>query len=181
MKPIAPITLPVEPPTLIIGGSWTDFVEFRDTGLPAGHCTAIAWVLDPQSRALLLVDHRSLGWTCPGGHVEPGEALHDTATRELREETGLVLVPITDEPFTLTRTRGCHRRVTADHDHWTFGYRFHTVATDQALQPEPHQPARWFAIDDLPPHRAGDIDAVAELLRVQWDLRPPERTGAVGS
>ncbi len=30
-------------------------------------------------------------WTIPGGHAEPGERLPETATREVFEETGLVV------------------------------------------------------------------------------------------
>ncbi len=33
-------------------------------------------------------------WVMPGGHVEPGERMFDTAVREGREETGLRLRPV---------------------------------------------------------------------------------------
>ena len=40
----------------------------------------------------VLVQNRKkkyLGWSFPGGHVEPGESFYDCAVREIREETGL--------------------------------------------------------------------------------------------
>ena len=32
------------------------------------------------------------GWTIPGGHVEPGEAIVDAVVREMQEETGLTVL-----------------------------------------------------------------------------------------
>jgi 8-oxo-dGTP diphosphatase len=45
---------------------------------------------------LLLVEHTKNGksyWLLPGGGLEWGESLHDSVTRELREETGLEVAP----------------------------------------------------------------------------------------
>lgn len=38
-------------------------------------------------------------WLIPGGHVEPGEKILDSAFREAQEETGLPLTPITIVTF----------------------------------------------------------------------------------
>ena len=45
-----------------------------------------------KGKVLLMHRHKepNLGkWVAPGGKVEPGESPHDTARRELAEETGL--------------------------------------------------------------------------------------------
>ena len=150
-------------PAVVVGASWNEFVAFLEGGEPAGHVTAAAWVFDPARRSVLLVEHRSLGWSCPGGHLEPGETAVDAAVRELAEETGLHLAPTTAEPIALTRTGVCTRPDTFGHAHWTLGYRFHG-SEGEGLAPETAQPARWFAIDELPWPRASDLDAVAPHL-----------------
>ena len=38
---------------------------------------------------VFLVQHRQGHWSLPKGHIEPGESGLETATRELKEETGL--------------------------------------------------------------------------------------------
>lgn len=41
-----------------------------------------------QDNNLLLTNITSRGWDLPGGHIEPGETLEQTAIRELQEEAG---------------------------------------------------------------------------------------------
>lgn len=66
-------------------------------------------------------------WATPGGGVEDGESFHDTAVRELREETGILRMtlgePLATREFTLQLPDGeyvhaCERyyRVTSDGD-----------------------------------------------------------------
>lgn len=64
----------------------------RDHFVP-GHLTASAFVLSPETDAVLLIFHRKLGiWVQPGGHVEPGDLdLEAAARREVAEEVGLSL------------------------------------------------------------------------------------------
>jgi 8-oxo-dGTP pyrophosphatase MutT (NUDIX family) len=73
-------------------------------------------VLDAAGDVLLLrtVDPTdpSLGqwWELPGGGTEPGESLVATAVRELAEETGFRVDPVTVGPPTWRRTTTYHRR-----------------------------------------------------------------------
>ncbi|MFI7019981.1 NUDIX hydrolase [Streptomyces sp. NPDC050164] len=46
-------------------------------------------VLDRASRLLLLERADTGGWGLPGGFMDPGESLEETARREVKEETGL--------------------------------------------------------------------------------------------
>lgn len=54
------------------------------------HMTASALVVHPDGDKVLLGLHSAFKtWQFPGGHVEEGEAPHETAEREVLEETGV--------------------------------------------------------------------------------------------
>jgi len=153
--------------TKLVGATATEFRQFTATDHPADdpqeHIVAIAWVMDSVANQLLLVQHRTQGWSCPGGHLEFGEIPADAAARELAEETGLAATPLSPEPFVVVRATGCPRSPGDDVVHWAFGYRFE-VACTAALVTEVGQPGRWFPLDALPHHRARDVDEVLAHL-----------------
>lgn len=56
-----------------------------------GHVTASAFIVNPATKQVLLLQHKSLGTLLqPGGHVEPADkTILAAAEREVMEETGL--------------------------------------------------------------------------------------------
>ncbi len=48
-----------------------------------------AIIRDEEGKLLMIRNKKDGLWRIPGGHVEEGESYHDTAARELLEETGI--------------------------------------------------------------------------------------------
>ncbi len=106
-------------------------------GVP--HRTAARVVLfDPAGRILLAIGHDHhrpdrRWWFTIGGGVEPGETLRAAATRELREETGLVVSPESLEgPALFRRATFRFATVTARQDEWFFLGRTVTTRLDRS-------------------------------------------------
>jgi 8-oxo-dGTP diphosphatase len=123
---------------------------------------AVAWVFDAAATHVLLVEHRSYGWSCPGGHVEVGEAPVAAASQELAEETGLQLQSVSPAPVTLTLAD------TADHRHWILGYRFE-AEVEVPLVPE-RDPVAWHRVDALPHPSVPDLAALVGSLTAHAHL-----------
>ena len=67
------------------------------------HFTATAYIVDKQSR-FLMIKHKKIGkWLPPGGHVEENELPHETALREVHEETGIRAALYLQENLWITR------------------------------------------------------------------------------
>ena len=112
-------------------------------------------VLDSSGHVLLMQRADTGGWGLPGGFMEPGESLEETARREVMEEVGLELAELTlmsvfsgpeqyfrypngDQVFNVTAV------YTATARDWQLSEDSSEVAA-----------AKLFAIDDLP----GDVIA----------------------
>lgn len=57
-----------------------------------------AFIFDTEGQILMARHKPDTPWVLPGGHVEPGEALHEAIKREIQEEFG-----IQAEPFEIDR------------------------------------------------------------------------------
>lgn len=54
------------------------------------HFCASAFVIDPETKKILLVKHKKFKrWVQPGGHIEYHETPEEAALREVYEETGI--------------------------------------------------------------------------------------------
>lgn len=127
-------------------------VEIAAAGKLAG---AGAWVEDDDGRVLYIRHPDSPDtWGIPGGGVEPGERLAETAVREVREETG-VEARITDA------WKARHRTIV------------HRDEPDRTL----HMLDAWF--EAVPENATIELDESAletdeEILEARWFAEPPD-------
>ena len=118
---------------------------------------------DSRGRLLLIRRRNDPGsglWSLPGGRVEPGESDEVAVIRELREETGLEVIPGT---LIGTVTRGPYEI----HD-------YACVVTGGALTPgDDATEARWSDAADLSALEAGGelVDLLYVTLR-DWNALP---------
>lgn len=116
-------------------------------------------VLQEERRQVLLVRHTYAdGWMLPGGGVERGETIYDSAVRELREEAGIV----SGETPRLQGFCSNHQAFPGDHV---------AILLVEQFQREDFRPtaeiaeARFFPVEAMPPGTTeGTRRRLAELL-----------------
>lgn len=126
-------------------------LQLLDTDAPEllepAHICATAWVLSQDHCHTLLVQHSTLGWSTPGGHLNQHETSRNGALRELFEETGLDTAAVQivgDAPAII------HQHRTAGeipHQHWNIGWLY---VGDSAASLTSVHGAQWWPLDKLP-------------------------------
>lgn len=185
-------------PTVEIPGSWPEVLAELDVLMPDEHSTALidglngaavthpghvcatAWVLSPNLDSVLLVEHRILGWSAPGGHLYPGENSLAAARRELAEECGTIATraePARERPVFvhITDLVGAGPDQLA-HRHWNIAWAFvvHDLSVDadrvdgDEVGTSGDEHAHWWPCDGLPD---GPADMTAGLERILLSLR----------
>ena len=109
-------------------------------------------VIERQQRILMVQNLRRIDgqtvatWDLPGGQVEPGELLLEALARELREETGLLVI---GSPQFLFVQEG-QRVVGGRRDHAWRSFFFAADAEGDAAASSEVQDVRWCAREELP-------------------------------
>lgn len=142
--------------------------------------TASVLIVDEES--LLLLYHRKLNsWLPPGGHVEEGELPHEAALREAKEETGLDVELLVDDPMwfkglngeSLPRPFIClleeipQHKETLPHQHIDFIF-LGRPAFKQAISSTEGHEMRWFTFNEVEALSEGtvfpEIKQLAKIL-----------------
>jgi 8-oxo-dGTP pyrophosphatase MutT (NUDIX family) len=125
------------------------------------HFTATAYILH-QNRTLLHFHAKLKKWLPPGGHLEPNETPPEAAKREAKEETGLDIQLIDENPFQFKAAHAssferpflcllekipAHLNTPA-HEHIDLIYLATPLEETQIAQIPPE--FQWFSSSDLP-------------------------------
>lgn len=119
------------------------------------HFTASAWVVNPARTKVLMLYHNIYrSWSWPGGHADGDADLLAVATREVREETGVLnLRPASEALFSLeTLTVNAHfkhGKFVSSHLHMNLTYLLE-ADDQQPLQakPDENSAVQWFGLEE---------------------------------
>jgi 8-oxo-dGTP diphosphatase len=91
--------------------------------------------------------HGSGEWSFPGGHLEFGETIFETAKREVKEETGLNI-----EKFKLISVADEMRYIKTDNKHYVnIGVEgIYQGGIPEIKEPDKCEEWRWFKLEKLP-------------------------------
>ena len=162
------------------------FKEQAVHSLP-NHFTASAVVIEKGH--ILLIHHKRIGaWLPPGGHIDAGEIPHQTAVREVFEETGVAVtvlseqMPRTDSMDALFPPQPlCLHVVKATEKgeelyHLDLAYVCKTTEEGKSLPAIRHtdevHEARWVRLDEIERwHLASNVLEVVELAKAKLKLQ----------
>ncbi|MBO4480565.1 MAG: NUDIX domain-containing protein [Alphaproteobacteria bacterium] len=106
------------------------------------------WIFSPTGQVLLgkrLSTHGNGTWAPPGGHLEFGESPEKCASRELMEETGIIIPENKFHIISFTND------IFPDKHYVTLHYRADNVVdVPQIQEPDKCERWEWFNLDKLP-------------------------------
>jgi len=105
-------------------------------------------------------------WALPGGFIEMDERLHEAASRELKEETGLTGIRLT--PF---KTFDAIDRDPRGRTISFIFYGFLDATSKQVKAASDARDARWFNVKKLPELAFDHAEIVGELLKEKGVVR----------
>ncbi len=121
--------------------------------------TVTCFIMHPTEAKTLLIDHKILNmWLPVGGHIELNEDPDQALLREVEEECGLPIRPLS------TRHDGEYENVKmllrpeivdihsfgdSGHRHVNFGYYARALSAEPKLAHEEHHDIKWFTAEEL--------------------------------
>ena len=130
--------------------SGREIFRIEKPATPDTHLVAYFVIASPEMDQVLLVDHKKAElWLPPGGHVDPGEDPKETVRREAKEELGMDVEFLFDEPILLTVTKTVGN--VAKHTDVSLWYLL--IGNPHQMldyDPDEFNQIRWFAIDEIP-------------------------------
>lgn len=99
-------------------------------------------------------------WNLPAGHADPGESTVDAAVREVKEETGLVVIADKEVFSEAIPERGREFHI----------FTAQTVGGKLIVQPDEIMDAQWFSLDEIYQLQKDD------QLRSEWMVRAIENS-----
>jgi len=116
---------------------------------PASHFCVYFLPYDPEAKKVFVVHHKKAKlWLSPGGHIDKGETLLQTLSREIKEELGFSYsVPQNLQPFLLTITPINNPNYSC-RTHLDVWYAIQTNGMDFKVDPREFHETRWLTIPE---------------------------------
>ena len=138
----------------------------RATGnIPIIMTGATVLVLNPEHQLLMIHRTDNNCWGVPGGAMEPGENIENTARRETREETGLEVGSL--QLFDVFSGPELHYRYPNGAEVYNVSvvYITNDAHGELALDPAEHSELGYFALDQLPEPISPPIRPILDRFR----------------
>lgn len=129
--------------------------------------TASAFIVNQDSKVLLM-KHSKLGkWIQPGGHIEEGETPDEAAKRETREEVGLKIEFVEKADIEAEESENLPKpfntnlhNISERHMHCDFGFLAEPAEEVEATHDHEHDGQKWFTKQEL-----NEIEDIPENVR----------------